>query len=58
MLQRQIRMIKFDLDTTKEIIATEEQSLREYLSEKEKFYEKIRSNRKHRAEMLKKADLN
>lgn len=58
MLQRQIRMIKFDLDTTKEIIATEEQNLREYLSEKEKFYKKIRSNRKHRAEVLKKADLN
>ena len=46
MLQRQIRMINFDLATTKEMIVGEEQRLMEYLSEKEKFYNKIRSNRK------------
>lgn len=46
MLQRQIRQIKFDLDTTKEIITSEEQSLREYLQKKNDFYNKIRTNRK------------
>ena len=46
MLQRQIRMINFDLATTKEMIATEEQNLRTYLSEKDSFYKKIRLNRK------------
>lgn len=45
MLQRQIRQINFDLTTTKEIIATEEQSLKTYLTEKDKFYNKIRSMR-------------
>mgnify|MGYP003319285134 CR=1 FL=1 len=35
MLQRQIRSINFDLTTTKEIIASEEQNLREYLKNKE-----------------------
>ena len=46
MLQRQISMINFDLTTTNEIIADEYQSLREYLSQKDGFYNKIRSNRK------------
>lgn len=46
MLQRQIRMINFDLATTKEMIVTEEQNLRTYLSEKDNFYKKIRLNRK------------
>ena len=55
MLQRQIRMIDFDLTTTKEMIATEEQSLRQYLSEKDKFYTKTRIRRIERA---KKADNN
>lgn len=45
MLQRRIRAIKFDLDTTKEIIVSEEQSLREYLKNKDDFYNKIRSIR-------------
>ena len=53
MLQRQIRMIDFDLTTTKEMIATEEQSLRQYLSDKDKFYTKTRIRRIERA---KKAD--
>lgn len=55
MLQRQIRMINFDLTTTKEIIATEEQNLRQYLSDKDKFYTKTRIRRVERA---KKADNN
>lgn len=55
MLQRQIRMIDFDLTTTKEMIATEEQSLRQYLSDKDKFYTKTRIRRIERA---KKADNN
>ena len=55
MLQRQIRMIDFDLITTKEMIATEEQSLRQYLSDKDKFYTKTRIRRIERA---KKADNN
>ena len=55
MLQRQIRMIDFDLTTTKEMIATEEQNLRQYLSDKDKFYTKTRIRRIERA---KKADNN
>ena len=55
MLQRQMRMIDFDLTTTKEMIATEEQSLRQYLSDKDKFYTKTRIRRIERA---KKADNN
>ena len=50
-LRRQIRLINDDLATTKEILATEEQMLREYITEKDKFYKRIRANRK-------KADLN
>ena len=46
MLQRQIRSINFDLTTTKEIIASEEQNLREYLKNKDEFYVKIRRMRK------------
>ena len=49
MLQRQIRRINFDLATVKEIIATEEQNLRTYLSEKDKFYVKTRIRREVKA---------
>lgn len=45
MLQRKTREINFDLDTTKEIIATEEQKLREYIEKKENFYKKTRLRR-------------
>jgi hypothetical protein len=55
MLQRQIRMINFDLTTTKEMIATEEENLRKYLSDKEEFYTKTRIRRMQRAQ---KADNN
>lgn len=55
MLQRQIRMINFDLDTAKEILATEEQNLREYLKNKDDFYVKTRIRREGR---IKKANNN
>ena len=45
MLQRQIRQIKFDLDTTKEMIATEELSLRAYIKSKDVFYTQTRKRR-------------
>lgn len=45
MLQRQIRQIKFDLDTTKEMIAGEELSLRTYIKSKDDFYNKTRKRR-------------
>ena len=46
MLQRQIRMISFDLATTKEMIATEQENLRTYIKEKDEFYNKTRMRRK------------
>lgn len=49
MLQRQIRMIELDLATVREMIADGEQSLRTYIAEKDKFYNKIRKNRKFEA---------
>ena len=45
MLQRQIRMTEFDLTTTKEIIAHEEESLRKIIAEKDKFYNRTRARR-------------
>lgn len=45
MLQRQIRLIQNDLDTTKEIIAQKQKSLKTYISEKDYFYKRIRKNR-------------
>ena len=50
MLQRQIRMINFDLTTNKEMIATEEQNLRAYIKEKDEFYNKTRKRRAMREE--------
>lgn len=46
MLQRQINRINFDLTTTKEMIVSEKQELRDYLQQKEEFYTKIRRMRK------------
>lgn len=46
MLQRQIRLLDFDLITTKEIIATEQQNLKDYLKKKDDFYNKTRFRRK------------
>lgn len=45
MLQRQIRQINFDLATTKEIIASEEQNLRAYIKSKDVFYTQTRKRR-------------
>ena len=45
MLQRQIRQIKFDLDTTKEMIANEELNLRAYIKSKDVFYTQTRKRR-------------
>ena len=45
MLQRQIRQIKFDLDTTKEMLASEELSLRAYIKSKDVFYTQTRKRR-------------
>lgn len=45
MLQRQIRMINFDLTTVKETIAMEEQNLKSYIEKKDVFYNHIRKNR-------------
>ena len=46
MLQRQIRMIEFDLTMVKEMLTSEELRLREYLAEKDKFYVAVRRRRK------------
>ena len=45
MLQRQIRMINFDLATTKEMIASEEQNLIAYIKSKDVFYVQTRKRR-------------
>ena len=45
MLQRQIRMINFDLATTKEMIAGEEQNLIAYIKSKDVFYVQTRKRR-------------
>lgn len=48
MLQRQINIIKTDLDTIKEMIVETQESLREYLKLKNDFYVAIRANRAKR----------
>lgn len=45
MLQRQIRLLEFDLTTLKEMLAYERQSLKDLIEEKDKFYKKIRAKR-------------
>ena len=45
MLQRQIRQISFDLDTTKEMIAGEKLSLNAYIKSKDVFYVQTRKRR-------------
>ena len=46
MLQRQINMIKQDIQTTKEMIEEERNNLKSYIDTKDDFYKKIRANRK------------
>lgn len=43
MLQRQIRIIEFDLTTIKEILAHERQSLKEYIAGKDKIHNRLRA---------------
>lgn len=45
MLQRQINLIKTDLDTIKEMIIETQNSLKEYIKLKDDFYVAIRKNR-------------
>ena len=45
MLQRQIRLIEFDLETIKELIAEEQIKLKEYINSKDAFYKTVRKNR-------------
>ena len=45
MLQKQINMIKIDLDTIKEMIVDTQNSIREYINLKDEFYVLIRKNR-------------
>lgn len=45
MLQRQIRLKTFDLDTIKELLTTERENLTELIQEKDKFYKQIRAHR-------------
>lgn len=45
MLQRQIRLIKFDLTTINEMLAYERQGLKSYISQKDDFYKKTRKMR-------------
>ena len=47
MLQKQIHVIKNELDTTNQIIAELEYDLSRYLDEKDKFYKKIRHLREY-----------
>ena len=46
MLQRQIAIHETDLKTIKNLIKIEKEALYKYIDEKDKFYKKIRSNRK------------
>jgi hypothetical protein len=46
MLQRQIRLIEFDLATNKEMLAYERKNLKAYIDGKEKLYQKIRARQK------------
>lgn len=45
MLRRQIRMYESDLAMAKEMLVHQQQSLIQYIKEKDEFYKKIRANR-------------
>lgn len=57
-LQKQIRFTKSDLDTIKEMIANEKQSLKTFIDKKAEFYYMVHMNRIRRKEMEEKANLN
>ena len=44
-LQRNLYQIESDLDTVRDLLTNTKQKLKQYISEKEKFYQKIRANR-------------
>lgn len=46
MLQRQINMVKQDIQTIKEMIEKERNNLKSYIDAKDDFYKKVRTNRK------------
>ena len=48
MLQRQINLIKTDLETTKEMIVEAKENLKTYIKQKDEFYTTIRANRAKR----------
>ena len=56
MLQRQIRFLKDDLATVNNLINTEYENLRSYISEKDKFYKQIRYIRNENATRNVRAD--
>jgi hypothetical protein len=45
MLQRQIRLLEFDLTTAHEMIQYERESLKEYIDKKDDMYKRIRRQR-------------
>lgn len=45
MLQRQINMVKQDIQTVKEMIEEERNNLKSYIDTKDDFYKKVRANR-------------
>lgn len=49
MLQRHIRSLEFDLTTIKEMLAYEREELKDYIADKDKFYQKARSIKKARS---------
>ena len=44
-LQRNFYQIESDLDTVRDLLTHTKQKLKQYISEKEKFYQRIRANR-------------
>ena len=50
MLQRQIRLLEFDLETIKEMLAYERESLKAYINLKDALYKKLRTNREGKSD--------
>lgn len=50
MLQRQIRLLNFDLATAKEMIASEQKFLKDYIKGKDKLYNRLRLTQKAKSE--------
>ena len=58
MLQRQIHQLENELNVTNDLLTERKEGLDEYLKDKEKFYQKIRSFRRVQEEELKHKDEN